>query len=273
MYHHPVISLSAANPGDHLRALDEVREFATTSMGRGGPHRWTYRMLSEPRLTQELKTLSRPRTVEGVDGVTFQPCQLYEERSQDRCRIEHWPLSFGTWVFTAIFDGPSNSKASRIIVSLTSYHVLGHVGHLTVDHAAHSIPAMVKHSLDAYLRSCARSPFSVDHISTILADAVMRFDHTITSDFINLFPGGPSALQRMSDEQIRSIVDDRSSGGRNYTAAIKCLQGTTALLTLTDPSRSHLWIANLGDCQAGMCLNPRPYLFDGSGILVLMLMP
>lgn len=108
MYHHTVVSLSAANPGDQLRALDEVRDFATTSMGRSGPHRWTYRMLSEPRLTQELRSLSHPRSVEGVDGITFQPCQLYEERSQDRCRIEHWPLSFGTWVFTAIFDGASN---------------------------------------------------------------------------------------------------------------------------------------------------------------------
>lgn len=113
MYHHPVISLSAANPADHLRALDEVREFATTSMGRGGPHRWTFRMLSEPRLSQELQTMAHPRSVEGVDGITFQPCQLYEERSQDRCRMEHWSLPGGTWVFNAIFDGLSNSKASR----------------------------------------------------------------------------------------------------------------------------------------------------------------
>lgn len=119
-----------------------------------------------------------------------------------------------------------------------------------MDHAARAIPSMVKHSLDTYLRSCARSPFSIDQISNILSDAVIRFDRTITSDFINLFPGGPSALQHMSDEQIRSIVDDRSSGANNYTTAVKCMQGTTALLALTDPSKTHLWVANLGDCQA-----------------------
>lgn len=145
--------------------------------------------------------------------------------------------------------GPTQKLRAHTCPTDFAPHV-GHVGHLTVEHASHTIPAMVKHSLDVYLRSCSRSQFSPDQISNILADAVIRFDHSITSDFFNLFPGGLSALQRMSDEQIRRIIDDRSSGGRNYTAAVKCLQGTTALLTLTDPTKSHLWVLNLGDCQA-----------------------
>lgn len=128
--------------------------------------------------------------------------------------------------------------------------LIGHVGHLTVDHAAHAIPAMVKNSLETYLTSSSRGSFTPSHIAKILSDAVVQFDQSVTSNFLNLFPGGPSSLQRMSDEQIRRIVDDRASGGRNYTTAVKCLQGTTALITLTDPGKNHLWILNLGDCQA-----------------------
>ena len=113
---------------------------------------------------------------------------------------------------------------------------------------------MVKHSLDTYLRASPRTPPSPDRISSILSDAIVRFDHSITTEFLNLFPGGPAALARMSDGQIRHIIDDRATGGRNTTSAIRCLQGSTALITLTDPAKSNLWVANLGDCQAGTSL-------------------
>ncbi|THH16583.1 hypothetical protein EW146_g4080 [Bondarzewia mesenterica] len=215
----------------NLRALDEVRDFATTDMGRGGLERWTYRLLSEPQLSNELRRLANPSSKENIDSVTFQPCPMHEFRNQDRSRVEHWPLPGGTWVFTAIFDG--------------------HAGHATVDHAAQTIPAMVKHSLDAYLRSPSRTPFSPDRISNILSDVILRFDHSVTTEFLKLFPGGPSALQRLSSGQIKQVIDDRANGGRNMSAAIRCLEGSTALVTLTDPAKSHLWVANLGDCQAG----------------------
>ncbi|KAA1472773.1 protein serine/threonine phosphatase 2C [Dentipellis sp. KUC8613] len=199
-------------------------------MGRGGPARWTYRVLTEPHLSAELRRHAHPYSASGVDGITFQPSPIHEFRNQDRSRVEHWPMHGGTWVFAAIFDG--------------------HVGHHTVDHAAQAMPAMVKHALDSYLRSSSRAAYAPERISSILSDAIVRFDNSITEAFINLFPGGPSTLQRMTDGQIRQIVDDRASGGRNYMTAVRCLQGTTALLTLTDPSKSNLWIANLGDSQA-----------------------
>ncbi|KAI0066226.1 protein serine/threonine phosphatase 2C [Artomyces pyxidatus] len=202
-------------------------------MGRGGPDRWTFRLLPEPRLSMELQRIACPFSKDGVDGVSFQPSPFPEHKSQDRCAVESWPLPGGSWAFTAVFDG--------------------HVGHSTVDHAVHTLPAMVKRSLDAYLRT-HNAAFAPDAISKILSDAVVAFDRSLTTDLLNLFPGGPAALHRMSDAQIRQILDDRrAGGGRNAAAAVRCLQGSTAILTLRDPAGAHLWIANLGDSQAVLC--------------------
>ena len=45
-----VINLTPATTSEQQRALEEVKDFATTDMDRGGPERWTYRMLEEPAL-------------------------------------------------------------------------------------------------------------------------------------------------------------------------------------------------------------------------------
>lgn len=106
MYAHRMVSLTAATSLENLRALNEVRDFATTDMGLGGPELWTYRILQEPGLSTELQRLANPLSVGGIDAIDFQPCQLHEFRTQDRKCIEHWQMpSGGTWVFTAIFDG------------------------------------------------------------------------------------------------------------------------------------------------------------------------
>jgi pyruvate dehydrogenase phosphatase len=88
----------------------------------------------------------------------------------------------------------------------------------------------------------------------MLSDCIARFDHSITTDFTRIFPGGPAALQGMSSTQIRHLFQDRMSGpgSQDLTAVTRCLQGSTAIVTLTDPSKHNLWIANLGDSQAGV---------------------
>ena len=109
MYTNRVVPLTAASSLENLRALNEVRDFATTDMGLGGPERWTYRILQEPALSTELQRLANPLSVGGgnIDAIDFQPCQQHEFRTQDRKYIEHWQMASGggTWVFTAIFDG------------------------------------------------------------------------------------------------------------------------------------------------------------------------
>ena len=54
MYHPAIVQLPPATLAETRSALEEVKDFATTDMGRGGPHRWAYRILREPELTQEL---------------------------------------------------------------------------------------------------------------------------------------------------------------------------------------------------------------------------
>jgi len=107
---HRVVSLTAATSVENLRALSEVRDFATTDMGLGGPERWTYRVLQEPGLSAELQRLANPTSTTtpggSTDAIDFQPCQMHELRTQDRKCVEHWRMpSGGIWVFTAIFDG------------------------------------------------------------------------------------------------------------------------------------------------------------------------
>lgn len=108
-----VINLTPATSSEQQRALDEVKDFAITDMDRGGPERWTYRMLEEPTLSEELRRLADPRTwssSRSVDSVTFQPCRTWHYRSQDRFRVEEWALADGTWTYAAVFDGACGSK-------------------------------------------------------------------------------------------------------------------------------------------------------------------
>jgi len=136
-------------------------------------------------------------------------------------------------VFTAIFDG--------------------HAGHATVEHALRTLPSMIKQALETLLRSFRGHGFSAA-ISGILSDCITRFDQSITTDFTRIFPGGPAALQGMSSTQIRHLFQDRMSGpgSQDLSAVTRCLQGSTAIVTLTDPSKQSLWIANLGDSQAAL---------------------
>jgi pyruvate dehydrogenase phosphatase len=110
---------------------------------------------------------------------------------------------------------------------------------------------MIKQALDSLLRSFRGHGFSAA-VSGVLSDCITRFDHSITADFTRMFPGGPVGLQSMSRAQIRHLFQDRALGPRNLAAVTRCLQGSTVILTLTDPPKNNLWIANLGDCQAGV---------------------
>ncbi|KAI0305512.1 protein serine/threonine phosphatase 2C [Multifurca ochricompacta] len=218
-------------------------------MGLGGPERWTYRILQEPTLSTELHSLANPVSLGNVEAIDFQPSQLHEFRSQDRMCIENWQMpSGGTWTFTAIFDG--------------------HVGHATVEHAAQTLPSMVKHALESLLRS-SKGHVCPAAVSGVLSDCIVRFDHSITADFIRLFPGGLAGLQGMTSSQIRYLFQDRSSASQNLAAATRCLQGSTVLLTLMDPAKHNLWIANLGDCQA--VLGSRTHTGDWSPTFVTAL--
>lgn len=127
------------------------------------------------------------------------------------------------------------------------------MNHECVDCVAQRLPAIIKRSLESQLRSASTRPLSPDIISHVLSHAVVHLDESITSEFLELFPGGQRDLQRMNPGIIRQIVNDKGSGGHRHRKAAQVFGGSTALLALTDPSRQNLWVANLGDCHAGTC--------------------
>lgn len=100
-----VVRLSPASPTADLKALQEVSDFAWTDMGWGGEDRWTYRKLTDEQIAHELHRKAQHGTIGNVDYVTFQPCQAYEARSQDRFVVQHWDFPDGRWTFSAVFDG------------------------------------------------------------------------------------------------------------------------------------------------------------------------
>ena len=85
----------------------------------------------------------------------------------------------------------------------------------------------------------------------MLSRSIVAFDAAIAEDVLSLFPGGLEGLSRLSDKHIQGILNDQFQGGQNFTKARLSMYGTTVLVTLVDPEQENIWIANVGDCQAG----------------------
>ncbi|KAH7922369.1 protein serine/threonine phosphatase 2C [Leucogyrophana mollusca] len=221
-----VVAIPAATSSENLQALEEVKDFCTTDLGRGGHERWTYHILPEPTLSVELQTMSNARSRRYVDSVTFQPCAAYASLNQDRYSIEDWDLPGGSWTFTAIFDG--------------------HCGHDTVNYVQRRLPSMIRMSLQALLQSTPNSPLNPELVSKVLTSSIRHLDDSIRSDLLSLLP--PEQLENMNDAQLDQHVLHHYPEWCDVSA--KCTQGSTVLVALTDPHNRNLWVANLGDSQA-----------------------
>ncbi|KAI0769315.1 protein serine/threonine phosphatase 2C [Trametes elegans] len=229
-----VIDLSPASESQQQRTLDEVKDFATTDMDRGGPERWTYRILQEPELAEELKRLAGPRKVGGVDAVSLQPCKTWHYRSQDRYRVEEWSLPDGTWTYAAVFDG--------------------HMNHDTVDHISAALGPYVRDALAAALRSRPTSTALPALVSDVLKRALVHLDGALVSEFLALFPSrDPAALRKLEPARVKQILGSApgaASPKSGHHTTARAFGGTTALVSLVDPTRSQLWVANVGDSTA-----------------------
>ncbi|TFK94610.1 protein serine/threonine phosphatase 2C [Polyporus arcularius HHB13444] len=201
-------------------------------MDRGGQARWTYRMLQEPALSEELKRFAGPCTSASnrVDSVSFQPCRTWHYRSQDRYRIEEWALPGGTWTYSAVFDG--------------------HMNHDTADHVSTHFGPYLKSRLDSALRSRPSPSALPKLVSDILKHSLEHIDGAMISEFLALFPREPNALTRLDPARARRLVNEKKGESSGYSKTARAFGGTTALVTLVDPTRSHLWVANVGDCVA-----------------------
>lgn len=128
----------------------------------------------------------------------------------------------------------------------SNYHA-GHLGDTTVEHTAHHLPIIVKQFLAAAEPSALLDP---ENVSRILSRSMTSFDDAIAADILEIFPGGLSSLSAMSDHEIQTIIYNNLDS-QIYKKARLCMYGTTALVALVDPQHQNLWVANLGDSQAG----------------------
>lgn len=246
-----------------------IGEKAQTDMGWKGEGPWTFMRLREPHLTAEFDRQSLPKTCElGVkdrDGrakkaysVSLQPSPNPDDLSQDRCIVESWEFpGGGMWTFAGVFDG------TLLIYEFISEHYdidfkLGHAGHDTADHTVKCFPPFLKAQLGTTLSSNSSQTGDTKMISNLISDSIRTFDENLTKDLLDLFPGGEASIDKMSDEEIKAIIND---GGRNAAIVSRCMRGTTLLIALIDPHYENLWVASLGDCVASKHL--KFYSFRG----------
>lgn len=84
-------------------------------------------------------------------------------------------------------------------------------------------------------------------IGNALEQAISDFDKSIGNALLELFPD-KLALMDIPDEDVKNIIND---DGHNVATVLRCMRGSTALVSITDPSKSNLWVASLGDSAAG----------------------
>lgn len=89
-------------------------------------------------------------------------------------------------------------------------------------------------------------------ISNLLSQVIISYDDSLRKDLYDLFPGGVEELNRLSDDEIKAVIHDSATDGSNHAKVARCMQGSTVLVSLIDPKQDNIWVASLGDCQAGM---------------------
>ena len=120
-------------------------------------------------------------------------------------------------------------------------------------HIAANFPAQLRSSLTNLL---AASRYKIDpvSISNLLSNAITSYDDSLTKDLYDIFPGGLKELKKLSDDEVKAVIHDSTAGGLNHAKVARCMQGSTVLVSLIDPNRDNIWVASLGDCQAGVSL-------------------
>lgn len=85
-------------------------------------------------------------------------------------------------------------------------------------------------------------------IEEILVQCISGIDDHIKADFVSFFPGGPEQISKLTDDEIKSTIEDLETG-KSYVQIMRARTGTTALVALIDPLKS-FHVASLGDCAA-----------------------
>ncbi|KAG1840517.1 phosphatase 2C-like domain-containing protein [Suillus tomentosus] len=181
---------------------------------------WRYRLFPEHELrAQILKRCTTNISSDGRSlGASLQP--HVSSVNEDRYLIMDLSLPNGVWSLNCVFDG--------------------HGGYETADYLVSELPSLLMAGL-------LPTVTNLEGVSDVLTRAIFDVDEAITRDFLKIFPEEVDEIATMSDITVKARVNDQSSGGLNHQKALRCLRGSTVLLTLVDPTKKHLWVLNLGD--------------------------
>ena len=118
------------------------------------------------------------------------------------------------------------------------------------------LPGLIQQRIASILeRDSTPSPSLISHALTqVIAD----FDQSIGDALLRIFPDN-LALMDMNDDDVKNIIND---DGPISASVLHCMRGSTALISLTDPSSSNLWVASLGDSVASKWENMKVFLFS-----------
>lgn len=120
-----------------------------------------------------------------------------------------------------------------------------------MQHIAANIPGQLQSAL-ANLLVMSEGRVDPTSISNLLSKVIISYDDSLTKDLYDIFPGGLEELRKLSDDEVKAVIHDSATNGPNHAKVARCMQGSTVLISLIDPNRDNIWVASLGDCQAGM---------------------
>lgn len=181
---------------------------------------WRYRLFPEHELRAQIlkRCTTNISSDRGSLSASFQP--HVSSANEDRSLIMDLSLPNGIWSLTCVFDG--------------------HGGHETADYLVAELPSLLTAGLSSTMAN-------LEGVSDALTRAIYDIDEAIKWDFLEIFPEEIDEIATMSDTTVKARVNDQCSGGLNHRKALRCMRGSTILLALVDPTKTHLWVVNLGD--------------------------
>ena len=125
------------------------------------------------------------------------------------------------------------------------------MNHDAVDHVSRMVGPHLKNRLESALRARSQPSTLPSLVGDLMQKTLRRVDEQLISDFLALLPRDPAILPGLDSAHAKAVLNDKSSPNGGFYRTARAFGGTTALLAVVDPTRSHLWVANVGDCVAG----------------------
>lgn len=207
---------------------------------------------SEDAFCEALKAKATTDIVTTPNGIvahtlTLQPyTKPASNGNEDRHTVQYWELPSGQWTFVGVFDGAYDNAVSACYPDLTPSCDVGHSGHETSEHTVQSLPPIIRSHLEIVLASDPDATAST--IGDTFSRVIQGFDKSFEDDLKAVLPEN---FENLSDEELRAVINDQSTGGHVYTKVMRCMRGACSVIAVVDPAKENLWIVNLGDCEAG----------------------